>query len=406
MRTKAALLAVLTAMLTTRLLPAADDGADQKKAIQEHFLRAEHLLETGQPQAAEQEFLAVLLIDPTNVDAHANLGVIAFVAHDYAGASRQFQEALKLQPSLSKARALLGLSEEELGNGEEAASELEKAFPALEDRKLRIKVGLELAQIYYQTGELQKAVPVLTSLQELDPTNADVLFASYRTYSQLEDQTIDALALVGMHSARMRQVVAENLIQAGDLNGAIAAYRSALKIDPQLPGIHLELGEAYLESHSTSLLQDAEAEFQADLELNPKDAKAECGLGEIYIRGSNLDASLKHYERAATLEPGSSEAHLGVGGVLLMMKQYEEARTELTKAIQLNPENALAYYKLSLIDWRLGNTDVSKSHMAAFQKLKSINKQLRDLYGEMKRPGSAEGRSELEPDAEASKVKK
>ena len=406
MRTNAALLAILTVTISCQVLSGQISGSGQKKDIQEHFLRAEHLLETGQRQAAAQEFLAVLRIDPTNVDAHANLGVIAFVAHDYAGASSQFREALKSQPSLSKARALLGLSEEELGHREEARTEFEKAFPALKDRKLRLQVGLQLAQIYYQTGDLEKAVPVLTSLQQLDPTNPDVLFASYRTYSQLADQTIDALALVGIHSARMRQVIAENLIQVGDLSGAIAAYRSALKIDPQLPGIHLELGEAYLESESSSALDDAEREFQTDLGQNPLDAKAECGLGDIYLRRGNLEASLKQYQLAASLEPDSSEAHLGVGTVLLKMNQFERARVELVKAVQLNPDNALAYYKLSTVDLRLGKAKESESDAAAFQKLKSTDEELRDLYSEMRRPGSAQGRSDLVPDPEADAVKK
>lgn len=406
MRTKAALFGVLAVMATCRLLSGAVAGPDQKKEIQEHFMRAEHLLETGQQQAAMQEFLAVLRIDPTNVDARANLGVIAFVAHDYAGASRQFREALKLQPSLSKARALLGLSEEELGHGRDARSEFEKAFPALKDRKLRLQVGLQLAQIYYQTGDLEKAIPVLASLQQLAPTDPDVLFASYRTYSQLTDQTIDALALVAIHSARMRQVIAENLIQVGDLRGAIAAYRSALKVDPQLPGIHLELGEAYLELQSDSALNEAETEFQTDLGQNPKDAKAECGLGDIYLRRGKFEASIKHYQRAASLEPDSSEALLGVGTALLRTNQFERARAELTKAVQLNPNNALAHYELSRVDLRLGKTKESESNADAFQKLKSINEQLRDLYSEMRRPGSAQGRSELVPDPAAAAVEK
>lgn len=403
MHNKAVLFGILAIILVFQVSLGALGSPSQEKEIQDHFVRAEHLLEEGQRQAAVREFLAVLRIDPSNVNAHANLGVIAFFRHDYASAARQFREVLKLQPSLPKAHALLGLSEEKLGHVREASSQFEKAFPALKDQKLRVQIGLQLAQIYNQTGNLERAVPILMVLQQLDPTNLNVLFASYRTYSQLADQSVDALALVGVHSARMRQVVAENLIQEGDLRGAIAAYHSALKIDPGLPGIHLELGEAYLESRSSSALDLAEEEFKADLAQNPHDAKAECGLGDIYLRNGNLRASLKYYKHAALLAPDSSEANLGVGTVLLMMNQYQQARAELRKAVQLDPDNALAHYQLSMVDLRLGETRESKTQAAAFQRLKSFNEQLGKLYMEMRRPGHARPGANLVPNLSAAK---
>jgi tetratricopeptide (TPR) repeat protein len=371
----------------------------QQKEVQEHFARAEKLLEAGQQEAAAREFLAVLRIDPRNADARANLGVIAFFARDYAGAVHQLQLAIKLQPSLWRARALLGMSEEKLGDLREACSQFEQAFPALQDRKLRLQIGLQLAEIYYQNGDFEKAAPVLTTLQQLAPTNLDVLYASYRTYSELADQAVDALAFQDLHSARLRQVVAERLVGEGDLRGAIAAYHEALKIDAGLPGIHMELGEAHLESHSASTLDDAESEFKAALAQNPHDAKSECGLGNIYLRRGALKASLEHYMRAASLQPNNAEAHLGSGTVLLKLSQFQQAAAELQKASQLNPGNAIAHYRLSLADQRLGKIQVSQDEAAIFEKLKSFDEQLRDLYQEMRRSRKAEADLDTAPEA-------
>ena len=53
----------------------------------------------------------------------------------------------------------------------------------------------------------------------------------------------------------MQQVIAERLINEGDLKGATEHYRKALEIDPRVPGVHYELAEAILESAPT----DAEA---------------------------------------------------------------------------------------------------------------------------------------------------
>lgn len=340
-------------------------------------------------------------IDPNNAEAYADLGTITYFGRDYGGAATQLSEALRLNPSLSNARALLGLSEERLGQLHVAAVQLGKALPKIRDRKLRLQAGLQLAQIDYQEGNLENAVPVLMDLQRLDPSNLDVLYASYRTVNELAEQAVDALAVVGMHSARMKQVVAENLIEEGHLEGAIAAYRAALKADPQLPGIHLELGEAYLESPARFTPDEAEKEFKAELAQDPANVKAECELGFLYLRRGDLPSSLKRYEHAILLQTNSSEAHAGAGMVSLSMNRLPQAAAELRKAIRLNPDNALAHYQLSLVESRLGETGESQTEAAAFKRLKSINDQLRNLFDEMRRPGEAKAESSMIPQSAA-----
>lgn len=377
------------------------ESSQNSATVRMHFERAEKLLEAGQPEAAAREFQKVLSIDPDNADAYADLGTIAYFGRDYAGAAHQLSKALSLKPSLSNARALLGLSEERLGHLHAAALQLQQALPEIRDRKLRLHAGLQLAEIDYQEGNLELAVPVLMALQRLDPSNLDVLYASYRTFNELAEQAVDALAAVGMHSARMKQVMAENLIEEGHLAGAIAAYRAALKADPQLPGIHLELGEAYLESPARFAPDDAEKEFKAELTQDPNNVKAECELGFLYLRRGDLPRSLERYKHAILLQPNSSEAHVGAGMVLLRMNRLPEAAAELRQAIRLNPDSALAHYQLSLVDSRLGEAGESQTEAAAFKRLKSFNDQLRNLFDEMRRPGEAKSESGMIPEPAA-----
>lgn len=402
MRIIAVCLCVLAIMAPRRII--GEKRAVQNKAIiQLHFDHAEKLLKAGHPQAAARQFLIVLRMDPHNAEAYADLGVIAYFGHDFAAAAHQLREALKINPSLSNARALLGFSEERLGHLQSAVLQFEQAFPKLRNQKLRLQIGLQLAQVDYQSGNLEKAVPILMVLQRLDPTSPEVLYASYRTFNDLAYHAIDALASVDMNSARMRQVVAESLVEDGDLRGAIAAYHAALKIDPKLPGVRLELGEAYIESPSSSALDDAEREFKAELAQDPDNAKAECGLGDVYLRRGDVKRSLKHYEHATLLQPGSSEAHLGVGTALLKMNRLHQAAEEFRKATQLNPDSALAHYQLSRVDLRLGKARESQTEVAAFQRLESFNKRLRNLYQEMQKPGVAKAAAGLVPQPAAAK---
>src|SRR3990172_1943856 len=88
-------------LLIGTVLAAAAKGQE----IPAHYERAQQALKSNQPAVAAQEFRAILLLDPRNAEAHANLGVIAFTQGNYAEAAQDFRAALKLQPALWNAQA-------------------------------------------------------------------------------------------------------------------------------------------------------------------------------------------------------------------------------------------------------------------------------------------------------------
>jgi len=268
----------LSPFVTPALWPQTDGGRERE--IQAHAQKAQEALKSGNPSAADHEFRAILALDPHNTDAHGDLGVIRFFQADWAGAAEQFRQILKVQPTLWKAQALLGICEKHLGRSSEAERLLEQSVPHLDDGALRTQAGLELVEIPYRAGNLDKAVEIIGTLERANPANVDVLYTAYRIYADLANRARDALALVAPDSARMHEMMAQHLVNEGDLSGAIAQYRKALAMDPKLRGIHYELGEAILkDSTSDTALQQAEKEFRAALAENPGDAGAECRLG-------------------------------------------------------------------------------------------------------------------------------
>ena len=206
-----------------------------------------------------------MALDPRNTEAYANLGVIAFLQRDYRSASEDFRKALAIDPSLTKTQALLGISRRRLGDPS-ARALLEKSFPKLKDKKLRLQVGMELAGIYDEQGDPGATATVMRTLVDLDPDNVDVLFMAQRFYTELADDTLNKLAVLAPGSARMQQAIAEHLVNGGDLKDAIEHYRKALQIDPRLPGVHFELGEAILQSAPG----DATAQAEAQKELRSR----------------------------------------------------------------------------------------------------------------------------------------
>jgi tetratricopeptide (TPR) repeat protein len=302
------------------------------------------------------------------------------------------RKALAIDPSLVKTQALLGICQKRLGDPS-ALSLLEKSFPKLKDKPLRLQVGIELASLYDQRGNPGATASVMQSLVDLDPDNVDVLFMAQRVYSELADDTLNKLAVLAPGSARMQQVIAERLVNGGDLPRAIEHYKKALQIDPRLRGVHFELGEAILQSspHDPATQAEAAKEFEAAETIDGDAAKAEYGLGQIALSQSELDQAFTHYQRAYKLDPNEVEAQLGLAKLLIMQQKPQEAVTYLRAAIQLDPLNSEAHYRLASAYRRLQMEDQAEKEMHLFEEIKKTKEKVKELYHQMNIQPKAQG---------------
>jgi len=357
-----------------------------QREIREHLARAQQAMADKQLDSALHEFTAILALDPNNVEARGDLGVVQYLAGNYAEASQNLRAALRLQPALWKAQAILGLCERAQGRFDSARTLLAKSFPHLQDPKLQIRAGMALAELDYQWRDLEKASAVLAVLQKLDPANVDVLYVIYRVHTDLATQARDNLALIAPNSARMHQVLAQHLFTEGDAKGAVAQYREAVRIDPHLPGAHFELGEAILQdSMSEGSQQNAQKEFETALAINPSDAKAEAQLGALFSLHGDVAAALSHYQRAAELSPDDLEAQVGLGKVLMSTGEPEKALQHLLAAVRIDPTNAQAHYRLAQLYRQLARASDAEREMGTFLELRQGEERLRSAYSQIYR---------------------
>jgi len=345
--------------------------------VKKYLEQAQQALKEKHLDAATQAYRAILKIDPANVEARANLGVVAMVRGDWAGAGAELQKALELQPSHWKVQALLGLCDLHLGRLPEATKLLSGSFLHLEDPKLRLEAGLQLVEVWYQSGELEKASTVLSQLQQLYPANAAVLYAAYRLHSDLAFQAIDSLALAAPDSLQLHRALAEHMVNEGHVQEAIAEYRKALENSPGLAGVHYELGEALLaDSHLETSLAEAQKEFESALALNPSDARSECKLGKIELWRSSEKTALDHYARALKLNPEIVCAKLGLAGLLIAESKTQEALGYLQSAARSEPYNAEVRHRLAVLYRSLGQNQEADRELSAFQELEKVQSQL------------------------------
>ncbi|SRR6266496_28410 len=369
----------------------------RKREIALHAEQARQFLSANQPDQAIPEFRAIISLDPNNVDAHGNLGVLLFFKEDFAPAIPELKAALKLQPTLWKIQALLGMAEKRTGDVGGSIANLERAFPKLEERDIQIKAGMELVEIYSGRGELNRAAGVVDFLRDKYPTDTGVLYASYRIHSDLAGESMLSLSLVAPHSGQMHQVMAHELARQGQMEAAIANYREALKINPNLPGLHFELAEALNVSDTPKGKEEAKKEYEAALSVNEFDEKAECRLGAIAYQADDLKGSFSHYSRAAQLKPDDPEANLGLAKSLMAMKESQKAQALLEHAVQLDPTNFETHFRLATIYRLNGRVADAKNELDQYQKFRNMKETLRKIYQEMRvQPARQEREEEMD----------
>src|SRR3954449_3244687 len=120
--------------------PSKAQQAKQHIQASQHIRASQQYLQQQRPDLAIPELQKAVALEPQNVDARGNLGVLLFFRGEYAGAIPELRVAVKLKPELWKLQGLLGLAEQRTGEIEAGNSDLESAFPHLTEEKFKAEV--------------------------------------------------------------------------------------------------------------------------------------------------------------------------------------------------------------------------------------------------------------------------
>lgn len=349
-----------------------------------HSRMAQQDIQERRPDLAIPELQKVIALAPNNIDARANLGVLLFFRGSYSEAIPQLRAAIQLKPDLWMIRGLLGLAEGKAGDGKASREDLEAAFPHLDQKKFQEEVGEALIDDYTATEDLEKASAVVSALLASRPTDVSLLYMAYRLSSDLTSKAMLTLALTAPNSAEMHQVMARELARHGDNAPAIANYREAITINPRLPGLHSELGDLLYHSDDSKLRAQAEPEFKAALAVNPDDELAQRMLAEIAETRGDLKGAYAGYSRALKLQPNDSDACIGLAKVLVVMNRRKEALGMFERAVQIDPTNYVAHYRLSTLYREAGNASAAKQQVAQYLKYKQMKEKLNKIFQDMR----------------------
>ena len=355
----------------------ASNSASQIPALEQ---QVQTYLQQQKPQLAIPVLRQIVSLDPKNLNAQANLGVLLYFQNDFAGAIPEMRAALQLNPNLPRIQALLGIAEKRTGDMTSAQSDLEQAFPGIDDAKFKKQVGLELIEIDSAAAQFSKALAVTAKLEEVAPQDPEIIFVAYEIASQMKDQTMLSMVLVAPESAQMNMMMAGELARQGEHDKSIAKYREAVRLNTHLPGVHFELAEQLRAAADPKLNALAEGEYKIAVKENQYDERSWCRLGEVIAARGDFKAAQDAYNKALALQPRDATAETDLAIALISMNQQKDAIPLLESAIKDDPTNIVAHYRLSGLYRRAGRVADAKHEMDEYTHYKGLKDKMGEVF--------------------------
>lgn len=367
-------------VLLSMSIAGAQGTSDPKSSIADLQQQAGKYLQEKKPQLAIPILRRIISLNPQDVNAHGDLGVLLFFQNNYPEAITEMRAALRLQPSLWRIEALLGIAEKRTGDPAAAETDLENSFPNLDDINIQKETGLELIEIAYANGELEQATAIAAKLEKIAPQDPQVLLASYQVSLQMANQALISMAIAAPDSAQLHMMMADQLVLQGDSDNAIIQYHEAIRLNPRLPGVHFELAVQLKGSSDPALRAQAEHEFRTALSVNQADEKAWRGLGEIMAEKGDFPGAKEDYTKALALFPKDSDAETDLAKLLAANGDTKTATSLLESAVRDDPTNIVAHYQLSAVYRKAGRTVDASHEMDQFAHYKALKDGLGKVF--------------------------
>ena len=328
--------------LNDEVVKAKPDDADAQ------VYKGEIELRSGKTNDAVNTLQAVLKNDPDNAVAHYQQG-LAFDQLGNANRSEaEWRDAVRLRPDLVEAhRALAGVAihRKDPGGLAQEADQIIAFQPGAPDGYL-LRAVAEIDRKQYSTADeyihrsLEKepnnpaAYVQLGNLRMAQNQYAE----AQKAYQQGLDQDPNLTdALGGVLNVYQAQKQPDR---------AIAAAKTQLARYPKNVGFHIMLG-ALLEERKD--LVGAEQEFKQASDLDKKNSEALVKLGMVQNERGATDQALQTYLDGSKSSPKEITFYLLAGGIYESKQDWDHAKQQYQKALEVQPDNPLASNNLAYV---------------------------------------------------------
>ena len=276
---------------------------------------------------AEQCYLQIMAREPRNSDALHLLGVLKGQQGDYSNGARLIDEAILLKPRMSAYHNNLGNLLAKSGD----AAGAEKSYR----RALRLDphngdAHLNLGKLQFERGDREAR-------------------RSLKTAQRLSARSVEAQMSVGRLEER-----------EGNAQLALNCYLTATKLNPSFAPAFIAVGNAQLLLDKTS---EAEESYRKAIALDPENPDAHFNLANVLRADGRVLEAIELYRIALDFSPkGASDIQNNLGLALSELGQHQEAKTALTKSIEISASSSDGWFNLAKQAVLLGDLVAGEGH--------------------------------------------
>jgi tetratricopeptide (TPR) repeat protein len=150
--------------------------------------------------------------------------------------------------------------------------------------------------------------------------------------------------------------------RVGNNREALVEFQSAAALEPNDPNLYIAIGESY--SKLGDLIRALEA-YQYAASLVPDEAAywrllaQFCGQNNINVKDVGITAA----QRAVVIQPDDAGLQGLLGWLLLLDARYPEAERHLLRALELDSQNASAYFHLGMLYLQLDDQITARENL-------------------------------------------
>ena len=167
--------------------------------------------------------------------------------------------------------------------------------------------------------------------------------------------------------------MAENLLVLRRTDEAQKEFEEALKLRPDTPNLHLELGQVFV---LASRWPEAEEQFRAESMRQPGNAEAAYRLGDALLRQGKAREAQSALERSNHLQPQMPETLYSLGKAQSLEGDAAAAQKSWLELLSIEKQGELAaqtHFALAGLYRKLGRTTDAAREMTKFQELQTNN---------------------------------
>lgn len=269
-------------------------------------------------------------------------------------AVQKAQQAVDIEPNNALYLAILGWTQDFLGDYNAAVTNTEQA--------IKLDPKSSAAHAYYAESladkdikQLEAAIAAAKKAVELDPNNADAYRAHGYTlqragrFDEALEMYTKAVQLMPNASYHRRQLGAF-LRDRGRYDQAVAEFNKAIQLEPDNPVGYNSLGRVYYQQDQ---MAQAAEHFKKATDTDPAYATGWAWRGYTEYRQSNYADAIPYFQKTLELRPRQLDVLVILGQCFLQLKRYPEARDAFNKALAIDPNNEDAKRGLAATEGRL-----------------------------------------------------